>query len=145
AALAASIRRLEETHRDYAEWDDAVRNLYGEANQAFLEENFSSSALDAVFFDTAFLVDEVGGVRYAVHKGETLPVSLAEAYGGSFATLSRELIRDGFAYDRRSGVYATKWGLAIVAVGTVVPRGNDFEPRPNRSRLLVLSKVLDAD
>ena len=64
--------RLEETPRDYAEWDDAVRNLYGDVNQAFMDETFTISTIDPVFFDTAILLDEVGGVRFAVHKGEPL-------------------------------------------------------------------------
>jgi diguanylate cyclase (GGDEF)-like protein len=143
AALKVTIRRLEETHRDYAEWDDAVRNAYGEVNQAFMEENFSSSTIDAVFFDTAILVDEVGAVRFAVHKGEPLDSPPSEIYGSSLAALNRELTRDGLTYDVRAGVLPTKWGLAIVAVGTVVPFTKSFEPRPERSRILILSKVFD--
>jgi diguanylate cyclase (GGDEF)-like protein len=144
AALRVTIRRLEETHRDYAEWDDAVRNVYGDVNQAFMEETFSTSTIDAVFFDTAMLVDEVGGVRFAVHKDEALAAPPAELFGPSLTVLTRELVRDGTTYDVKTGVLATTWGLAIVAVGTVVPFTKDLEPRHERSRLLILSKVFDA-
>ncbi len=47
AAVRVTIRKLEETHRDYAEWDDAARNVYGEVNEAFMAENFTSSTIDA--------------------------------------------------------------------------------------------------
>lgn len=144
AALRVAVRRLRETHRDYAEWDDAVRNVYGEVNQAFAEETFTSSTIEAVFFDTAILIDESGGVRFSVHKGERLDIPPPEIYGSSLTILTRGLTRDGLTYDVRAGVLDTKWGLAIVAVGTVVPFTKSFEPRPARSRLLILSKIFDA-
>ena len=112
-------------------------------NQAFMEETFATSTVDAVFFDTAILLDEVGGVRFAVHKGEPLEAPPSEIFGSSLPALTRELVRDGITYDVRTGVLATKWGLAIVAVGTVVPFTKDFEPRPERSRILILGKVFD--
>jgi len=143
AALRVTVRRLEQTHRDYAEWDDAVRNVYGEVNEDFLRENVTSSTIDAVFYDTALILDEVGGVRFAVHNGAPIEGTPAEIFGQSFPPLARELVRDGVTYDVRSGIHATKWGLAVVSVGTIVPFSKDFEPRPERSRLLVLSKVFD--
>ncbi len=53
-------------------WDDAVRNATARSIRTFMAETFSTSTIDAVFFDTAILLDEVGGVRFAVHKGEAL-------------------------------------------------------------------------
>ncbi len=144
AALRVTIRRLEETHRDYAEWDDAVRNAYGDVNQAFMTETFATSTIDAVFFDTAILLDEVGGVRFAVHKGDTLDAPPSEVFGGSLPAMTRDLVRDGLTYDVNTGVLATRWGLAIVAAGAVVPFTKDFEPRPERSRILILGKIFDA-
>src|SRR5262245_25862512 len=46
AALRVTIRNLEKTHRDYAEWDDAVRHAYGDVDEAFMEENFQNSTID---------------------------------------------------------------------------------------------------
>jgi diguanylate cyclase (GGDEF)-like protein len=90
-----------------------------------------------------FLVDEVGGVRFAVHKGSALEGTPSDFYGESFAHVPRGLVRDGLRYDVRSGIYDTRDGLAIVSVGTIVPFNKDFQPRPERSRLLVLSKTFD--
>lgn len=143
AALRVSVRNLGKTHRDYAVWDDAVRNLYGDVNEVFLDENFASSTIDAVFFDTVMLVDEIGGVRYAVHRGEPITDPPAQIYGPQVAALTRDLVRDGATYDSRSGFLSTRWGLATFVVGTVVPFSADFEPRADRSRTLILSKVFD--
>ena len=108
-------------------------------------ENFTSSTIDPVFFDTAFLLDEVGRVRFAVHNGEPVEAAPSDIYGPSLTALTQGLVRDGLTYDARGGVLATKWGLATVAVGTVVPFSKDFAPRPERSRLLILSKAFDGD
>ncbi len=145
AAVKVAVRNLEQTHRDYAEWDDAARKAYGNVDQSFMAETFSSTTVHPVLFDTAMLVDEVGRVRFGVHRGQPLDDSPAEVFGGAIETLAQPLNRDGLTYDVRSGIAETRWGLAIVAVGTVVPFSKDFLPRPSRSRLLVLSRVFDAD
>ena len=46
ASLQVTLRRLGETHADYAQWDDAVRNLYGTVKQDFVIENFVTSTTD---------------------------------------------------------------------------------------------------
>src|SRR5262245_22849313 len=57
AALSAFERRLTDTHRDYAKWDDAVANLYNTPDPEFLRENFLDSTDTATLFDTAFLLN----------------------------------------------------------------------------------------
>ncbi len=144
AAVRVAIRDLEQTHRDYAQWDDAVRNVYGGVNQTFMHETFgASTVVDHVLFDTTMLIDEVGRVRHAVRRGETISETPAEAFGAGFVSLTRPLVRDGVTYDARSGILVTKWGLAIVAVGTVVPLSQDFSPPIGRSRLLVIARTFD--
>ncbi|HET7717075.1 MAG TPA: EAL domain-containing protein [Bauldia sp.] len=142
-AVRVTIRNLKATHRDYAVWDDAVRHVYGDLDKVFMDENFASSTVDATFFDTVFLVDEVGRVRYAARNGQPLDATPADFYGPAFPALSKGIVRDGRTYDVRAGILATQGGLATVAVGTVVPFAEDFEGRPERSRLLILSKVFD--
>lgn len=146
AALRVTIHNLEQTHRDYAQWDDAVRNAYDDVNKTFMDETYgASTTVDHVLFDAAMLVDEIGRVRYAVRKGEPITESPAEAFGPAFAALSRPLVRDGTTYDVRSGLLVTKWGLAVVSVGTVVPLSPNFDPPNARSRLLVISRSFDEE
>jgi diguanylate cyclase (GGDEF)-like protein len=145
AAINVAIRRLTETHRDYAQWDDAVRNLYGEPDPVFIAENFISSTSEPVFFDTAMLVDEVGLVRAAYRHGEPIVGTPTDLFGPVIATMIRQLVRDGTTYDVRGGIVASKWGLTVVAAGTIVPFSEDFAPRYERSRVLILAKAFDAD
>ena len=62
AAVRVTIRNLEETHHDYAEWDDAARHVYGDVDEGFMAENFTSSTIDPVFFDIG-LSPRRGGAR----------------------------------------------------------------------------------
>ncbi len=146
AALGVTIRNIEQTHRDYAQWDDAVRHIYGTVDQGFMAETFATSTTlaDHLFFDTAVLLDEGDDVLYAVHRGEPVQGAAADLFGSSFATLIRPLVRDGVTYDVRASMMQTKWGIAAVAAGTVVPFSGDFSPMPKDSRVLVLAKTFDA-
>ncbi|MCB1498482.1 MAG: bifunctional diguanylate cyclase/phosphodiesterase [Bauldia sp.] len=145
AALRVSLRNLSKTHKDYAVWDDAARNLYGGVNKVFLDENFASSTIEPMFFDTVMLVDEVGTLRYGVHRGEPLATLPSEVFGPQLLRLTRELIRDGKTYDYRSGFLSTRWGLVTFVVGTVVPFSPNFEPRAEHSRILILSRVFNSE
>ncbi len=145
AAVQATLRRIGETHRDYAQWDDAVRNLSGDINPAFADENFTSSTLDPVFFDSAFLIDEVGNVKFAVHSGKPVQAAPEDIYGPELAKMIGALVRDGRTYDVKVAILSTEWGPASVAVGTLVPVSPDFKPHLERSRVLVLSKSFDQE
>src|SRR5437588_4424552 len=70
AAVQSLVRRLGDSHDDYAKWDDAVRKLYGTVDQTFVQENFVSSTASPVFFDTAYLIDEDGHDVFAYRNGE---------------------------------------------------------------------------
>ena len=43
AAVQSVLRHLGETNNDYAQWDDAVRNLYGAVNSDWAAENLATS------------------------------------------------------------------------------------------------------
>ncbi|MBN9021562.1 MAG: bifunctional diguanylate cyclase/phosphodiesterase [Rhizobiales bacterium] len=147
AALGVTIRNVEQTHRDYAKWDDAVRHAYGAVDQAFMQDTYAASTTtpDHMLFDTAVLIDETGHVRFAVHRGEAVPGDPEAIFGPSFAAMVRPLVLDGVTYDVRSGFLATRWGIAAVSAGSIVPFNKDFKPRPGRSRILVLARVLDPE
>jgi hypothetical protein len=126
AALQVTVRNLEQTHRDYAQWDDAVRNAYGDVNQTFMEETYgSSTTVDHVLFDTVMLVDEVGRVRYAVRRGE--PVTESPAGPGP-PRLTR-IARLRRCHLRRPFGHLVTAGDLVVSVGTVAPFSPDFSRR----------------
>ena len=69
AAVQSDLRRLGETHNDYAEWDDAVRVLYGSMDAGWIVDNIVSSSL----FDTVYIVDEDGGGCLAIRAASRSP------------------------------------------------------------------------
>lgn len=140
AAVQSVLRHVGETNNDYAEWDDAVRNLYGAVNRDWAAENVATSTL----FDTIYLIDESGNGLFAYRNGDPVSTTPGEAFGPSLASMIAELPKDGKTYDVQTGVVRGAWGLAAVAAGPVVPASKDFENPPERSRYLVIGKAFDA-
>jgi diguanylate cyclase (GGDEF)-like protein len=143
AAVQSQLRRMGDSNGDYAQWDDAVRKLYGKVDPGFVEENFKLSTATPVFFDTAYLIDETGHDVFAFQDGETITVPSSEAFGPALATMTAALPSDGRSYAVKTGLIRGKWGLEVVAVGPVVPASPDFVGAPARSRFLVLAKAFN--
>ena len=139
AAVRSDLRRLGETHNDYAQWDDAVRILYGSMDIDWIVDNIVTSSL----FDTVYIVDEDGRGMLGYRSGEPLSASLAETFGPSLASMIAELPKDGTTYDVRTGIVRGDEGLFVVAVGPIVPVSPDFPDAPQRSRYLVIAQPFD--
>ena len=143
AAVQSQLRRMGDLNGDYAQWDDAVRKLYGTVDPAFIEENFKASTASPVFFDTAYLIDEAGRDVFSYQDGRPIAVPSSEAFGPALATMIATLPSDGRTYAVKTGLIRSKWGLEVVSVGPVVPASPDFVGAPARSRFLVLAKAFN--
>jgi diguanylate cyclase (GGDEF)-like protein len=143
AAVQSVLRRLGQSNADYAQWDAAVRNLYGQVDPVFMRESFFSASQSQTFFDTAYVLDEEGSVVTAVRRGEVTDVSLTDAFGPSFGKLLQGIADDGRTYEVRTGFVTGAWGLVAVAVGPIVPATTDFPNAPTRSRYLVFARSFD--
>jgi diguanylate cyclase (GGDEF)-like protein len=145
AAVQAATRRLANTVRDYARWDDATRNLYGEPDATFVEENLGDSTFDPIFFDTVYLVESDGRDVVAFRHGDPTDISSARAFGPAFARMIAELPTDGRTFEARAGLVRGAWGLALVAVGPVVPVTADLPIPGGAIRHLAIAKAFDDD
>ncbi len=143
AAVTAFSRSLGKSNADYAEWDDAVRNLYGSINAEFVEQNFVATTASAGFFDTVFLLDENGKDVFGYRDGQRAALSSSAVFGASLSVMVSRLPRDGHTYAVETGIVKTPWGLAAVAAGPVVPNTAGLTDVPSRARILVLAKRLD--
>ncbi len=143
AAAQTVLRRIGQSHRDYAEWDDAVRRLYGTVDPLFVSETFDSATETQVFFDTAYVLDESGKPLVGVRLGERIDLGLDKAFSPAIANLLDGLVTDGRTYEVRTGMVLGAWGLAAVAVGPIVPSSRELENAPKRSRYLILAKTFD--
>ncbi len=141
AAIQTVLRRRGQVHRDYAEWDDATRRLYGVVDPDFVRETFHSASATQSFFDTAYVLDEAGRTVVAVRRGEAIDVPVEEAFSPAIRTLMQGLADNGRTYEVRTGFVAGAWGLAAVSVGPIVPASVDFPNPPARSRYLVFGRA----
>lgn len=141
AAIEALLRRTGLTHGDYAVWDDAVRNLYGAPDRAFVEENYTASTLSGTFFDTAYLVEDDGRMVLGLHDGRPIAITPDVAFGTIFQTLRQQVTRDAPSYSVATGLLRTVWGVQAVAIGPVVPN-TDQVAQPGRLRYLVIGRTI---
>lgn len=145
AAVLSAKRHMAETVGDYAQWDDAVRNLYGVPDPTFVDENLVGSTADPVFFDTAYLIDAAGNDILGFHLGEPAETSSVAAYGPSLTRMIAELPTDARTFDARAGLARGAFGLAVVAVAPVVPFSADVPVTAGQPRFLAIGRVLDAE
>lgn len=144
AAVAAAVRRKAVVVADYAHWDDAVRNVYGEPNIQFLAENLGDSTADPRFFDTAYVLEWDGSLVAAYRHGEAVDVAPERAFGPDLTQMIADLPTDGVTFDARAAVVSGRWGLAIMAVAPVVPISSDVSiPEPGKPRFLAISRAFD--
>ena len=144
SALRAFLTRLSETHGDYAKWDDAVDALYGKVDTDFVDRNLRASTLGGVLFDQVYLLDENDRDVFGYRRGSAVMRPLREEFGVPI-NLMIERARDrsnlrgvqtAFLSDRAGTLQA-------VAIGSVMP-SDDLRPVPERTRLLVLARPVDA-
>jgi diguanylate cyclase (GGDEF)-like protein len=145
AAIHSAKRHMAETVGDYAQWDDATRNLYGAPDPTFVDENLVGSTADPVLFDTAYLIDAAGNDILGFRLGEPADTSSIEAFGPSLARMISELPTDARTFDARAGLVSGAFGLALVAVAPVVPFSADVPVTEGEPRFLAIGRVLDAD
>src|SRR5581483_4661294 len=143
AAVAATLRRMNRTAGDYAQWDDAARQLYGTPDPTFVQENFRDSTANPTFFDTAYLLEEGGTEVLGYRGGKTTSVSAVAAFGASLGEMISELPKDGRTFDARSTLTSGAFGLMVVSVAPVVPVSSDVAVPANGVRYLVLAKPFD--
>jgi diguanylate cyclase (GGDEF)-like protein len=143
AAVQTFVRRVGESHGDYAQWDDAVRSLYGTVDQDFVRQNFVASTATPTFFDTVFVLDENDREVFAYRAGEALTVTARAAFGPALDRMIGRVPRDGRTYGRESGLVTSRWGLMALAVGPIVANTPNLANPPARARLLLIARTLD--
>jgi diguanylate cyclase (GGDEF)-like protein len=142
AAIAAFETRLEDNLTDYANWDDAVQKLYNTPDQEFVDDILKDVSEAGVVFDASFLIDENGRDLAAYKDGKAIELSSEAFLGESLAAMLAAFNSESKDYQESSGLVRTPWGIAAVAIGTVVPYSQDVQVPEGQRRLLVFAKHL---
>ena len=144
ASLVAFNKRLREIHGDYAVWDDAATKLYGAFDREFADGTFKDATRTAVFFDSAYLLDETGISVFSYRRGGVAPRGALEEFGSPLQAMITELAGNYRNFDARVGLMKDRSGaIAAVAVGSVFPASQTLPRASGRPRLLILAHVLD--
>jgi diguanylate cyclase (GGDEF)-like protein len=127
-ALSAMRGSMVTTARDYTVWDDAVQNIYGEANMPWLVTNFGRATEGGPIFDTVFLIDEAGRTMLSYRNGVAFEAE-AHVYGGkAFSGLHKKVLAAGVQPGLEIGAFvSTPHGLAVAAISAVRPASKGIE------------------
>src|SRR5258707_11312 len=138
AAIGEFVDRVGNAHENYARSPVAGRSL---ADTEVVAGLLAAATASGALFDTAYVLDENENAIMAYRKGWLVADPARIAFGSGLAMALRKLPKDGPLYARETGLVATKWGLAAVAVGPMVASGSQASDAP--ARRLLLAKALD--
>ncbi|BCP52877.1 bifunctional diguanylate cyclase/phosphodiesterase [Kaistia sp. 32K] len=144
ASLAALLKQMRDVHGDYAVWDDAAIKLYNTVDTEFATRNFKESTRSAVFFDSAYLLDENGQHVFAYRRGGVAPRGPLEEFGSPLQVMLTALARNYTEYDAKAGLMKDRSGaITAVVVGSIYPTSSTVARARGKPRLLVLAHTLD--
>ncbi|MFZ5673765.1 MAG: bifunctional diguanylate cyclase/phosphodiesterase [Pseudomonadota bacterium] len=142
AAVKSFVKKLHDSHQDYARWDDAVTGLYNVPDSEFVRSGYADSTETGIIFDTAFLLDESGKDLFALRDGKPLALSSQAYFGAALANILKQSERPPGEYAVASGFFKTPDGIAAAVAGPVVPFSQGMPLPAGQKRMLVIAKHL---
>lgn len=146
SALSSAQAQLANTATDNAHWDDAVRHLYQDPDEAWVNECYGVPTTDGVNYDVFMVADRsMAAAVTGFRKGELFKPSLDEYFAGKLNNLLDALPDDNKTSDAKGTIINTTDGLAVVAVSPILPTSEDLQIPVSKPRYLILAKLLTAD
>lgn len=142
AAVKSFVKKLHDSHQDYARWDDAVTGLYNAPDADFVRSGYTDSTETGIIFDTAFLIDETGKDLFALRGGAALDTTSAAYFGSALAQILKQSDAPPGKYAVASGFFKTPEGIAAAVAGPVVPFSEGMAVPAGQKRILVIAKHL---
>ncbi|CAN5370162.1 bifunctional diguanylate cyclase/phosphodiesterase [soil metagenome] len=143
AAVDSFVRRVRDSHIDYSKWDDAVQHIYGTPDLPYIQSNYGDSTATGTIFDTAFIVDENNITIAGFANGEAVAIPPAAFFDGDLEPFLRRQRAAESDDSIRTGIARTQNGIAVVAVGPIVPFSPGIILPKNERRTLIIAKHLD--
>ncbi len=145
AALNSFLQRLQDTHGDYAVWDDAVAKLYGKIDPDFVSTNLQDSTRQAILFDTVYLLDENDRTVFGYSRGQPALRNAGSEFGTALDAMVLKVRGRSSPYDSVTGFVEDQSGdIYALAVGSVLPSSTKMAAPLGKPRLLVLGRALDS-
>lgn len=144
AALASERSVLAGLVRDNAEWNDAVREAYGDANKLWLKETWGVATIETNY-DIFLLLDESDRTVVSYVKGEEGDVALEHFVGAGKAKFLDAIPRDGKSRGAVTDIFKVGDTIVILAASPIVPLDDAVAIPGPRTRVLVFGKHIDPE
>jgi diguanylate cyclase (GGDEF)-like protein len=143
AVLTAQERQLGRVARDYAHWDDAVRNLAIEPDKAWADLNIGEDLTRNFGITGVLVIDGENKVISQRQSGQAIPPQSIRRWStGVEALLSAARDGAGPPPVPATGILRAGDGLEMLSVAALVPNSDASLNRPSPA-LLVLAQELD--
>jgi diguanylate cyclase (GGDEF)-like protein len=138
--------QLGATLNDYAAWDDAAENVYGNADANWINSNFGDMTFESDLFDVAFVLDQDGRPQMAYSDGVSLG-NKTRGYLPHDLLLLFDEVRSGQsgAIPQSLGFVRTVKGIGSAGVALIRMKSGALEPDPQNRRYLVFIRHLSPD
>ncbi len=138
SALGSMLERMEGLATDNARWDDAVDQVYGEANLQWIYDTWGYSTADPNY-DTSFVVEADGSPIAGHNIGGEFATDPRDHYGPALLEALRSMPSDLRTFEVITTFARTPQGLSAMAVAPVLPTSEDMVVPSEKPRYLVLS------
>jgi len=143
AAVMSLQDQLESTVQDNARWNDAVQHSYGTPDQDWLADTWTVDE-NQTLYDAAFVVDAAGNTLFSSERNLDPDIrdAATDYFDADISLLLNKLPVRGEAFAKVSGLVASRHGISVVAVATIVPNSQEVAMPNAPVHRLVLARTL---
>lgn len=147
SALGSAQNQLANTVIDNSYWDDAVANLYGNPDVAWVQDSYGVPTEQGINYNLFVIVDRSQpAAAVGARAGQPFQPDLAAYFAGRLDGLLDLLPQDWTApHSAVSSLMLTADGPAFVAAAPIFPTSEDFELPAMTPRYMVMARFLTPD
>ena len=147
-ALAQTRKQIENTVRDNAFWDDAVKAAYVDNDIEWMINNWGIPSSNYPLYDVVLVVDAQGKQIFGYDRGQPIATPIVDQFDQSFALLVSRMnlrTRVGTAVFTESAFLKKNGKTVVLGVAPILPSTSAYKVNRNKPRFLIFLKDFAAN